>query len=161
MRFAVDGTLGKLAKWLRLLGFDTWYRPTARIDELEGTAVDRILLTKTRSARSRRTSRRILVVEPDDPTAQLQWVVRALKIDPGGIRPYSRCLLCNTEIEEIDRDQARGRVPDYVWETARSFHRCRSCRRIYWPGSHTVRSRTRIRAAFEPGETRRADGPVH
>lgn len=149
--FRAEATLGKLAKWLRILGFDTVYqrahpgRPPA-----SGAACERILLTRTKRVCDRRSDDNFIFVVSDDPLKQLREVVQALGIAPEDMRPFSRCIRCNALIRSVDREDVRGRVPDHVWETQRSFRGCPECRRLYWAGSHTRHSREIIDRLFEP-----------
>ena len=149
-RFAAERTLGKLARWLRLLGFDTVFE-----NEIEGNCFLKrikpgtILLTRTRQAQETLSaSQRFVFIESNDTSSQLRQVVDELGIERHDIRPFSRCLNCNVIIESIDKYEICGQVPDYIWENNKSFQFCPECNRIYWPGSHTERSLERIREIF-------------
>ena len=80
---------------------------------------------------------------------QLKQVVDEIGINRAEIQPFSRCIQCNLIIVEISKDNAYGRVPDYIWETQEAFNQCRQCERIYWPGSHAERSMERIEQLFK------------
>ena len=148
-RFFAEATLGKLAKWLRLLGFDTCYHRRAHLGEADEESLQhRILLTKTRKAAQRFADRRLVVIHEDKPEDQLREVVSALGIGPEDLKPFSRCLRCNRKTRPVSRDQVRGKVPDYVWQTAPRFTICDGCGKIYWPGSHTERAFDRLRNLF-------------
>jgi uncharacterized protein with PIN domain len=149
--FAVEKTLGKLTKWLRLIGFDVIYEgDIGAADNAAYASANRILLTRSRRVRPGPESRRHVVVQSDDPFVQLQEVVRALDIRFEDIRPFTRCILCNTPIEDVDKHTVRHLVPDYVWQNQTRFRRCRRCRKVYWPGSHIDRSMQRIKRLFQP-----------
>lgn len=151
IRFAAENTLGKLAKWLRILGFDTLYLPGANSgDLLRGCARNRLLLTRTRRVVGRFHGDRILLIEPDAPRQQVRQVIRELAIDRGQIRLFSRCVRCNAAVVPIEKDEVFGRVPDYVWETHRLFSTCPGCRRIYWAGSHIQHSLKMVESFFGP-----------
>ncbi|UCD79391.1 MAG: Mut7-C RNAse domain-containing protein [Desulfobacterales bacterium] len=148
--FATDRTLGKLAKWLRLMGFDTicetdvssnWF-----YEHLDET---RVLLTRTGKIRQRFAARRLIFIEANDLFEQLAQVVDDLAITFNEIRPFSRCIECNTPIVNIGKETVYGLVPDYVWETHDNFSLCRQCERIFWRGSHTERSMDRIKRLFD------------
>lgn len=130
--------LGRLARWLRLVGFDTRYDPhlddraIARIAAHEG----RIVLTRDRGLLARRTVRGGVLVASDDLGAQLQQVVTELGLAIVRERIFSRCTACNGEVEPVDRDAVRGRVPPYVLRAHERFLSCRTCGRIFWPGTH-------------------------
>ncbi len=149
LRFAAENTLGKLARWLRILGFDTLYlsRPDPE-GFLRLCARDRLLLTRTRRVAARLPAGRGLLIESDDPRRQVRQVIRQMGITRSRIRLFSRCLRCNTEVAPIERDAVFGRVPDYVWETHRSFSTCPDCGRIYWSGSHRQHSQEIVETFF-------------
>lgn len=148
MRFAVENTLGKLAKWLRILGFDTFYKPDLSAEELMDIGTERTLLTRTARIRGKNTSR-IIFVTSDNPLEQLREVIGTLGIAQKDVRPFSRCVRCNTMIQKVDKDSIRKMVPDYIWETHDAFRSCTQCGRIYWPGSHAQRSRDIIERLFK------------
>jgi uncharacterized protein with PIN domain len=145
-RFAAEKTLGRLTKWLRLLGFDTRYESELTgkkfIDTLEK---DRILLTRTRRIQNRFASRKLIFVESDHLAQQLKQIFRELGLKAAQTRPFSRCLQCNVPIVAVEKASIRGRVPDYIFEIHDCFQKCPECDRIYWPGSHTRRSLEKIR----------------
>ena len=149
MRFAVENTLGKLAKWLRVLGFDTFYQPDLSAEKLMEIGSGRILLTRTARTRNRNISRKLLFLTSNHPFDQLRAVLETLGIAQKDVRPFSRCVRCNTMIQKVDKNSIRKMVPDYVWETHDAFYSCSQCGRIYWPGSHTQRSRDIIKRLFK------------
>ena len=147
--FAAERTLGKLAKWLRLLGFDTIFEAQNSSDRFfKGLPSGRILLTRTQAIREQYGTRKLIFIKSDHVQEQIRQVIYELGIVFQDIRPFSRCLSCNVEITEIEKDAVFGQVPDYVWETHDIFHTCPECKRIYWPGSHTQRHIERIKELF-------------
>jgi len=149
VKFATEVTLGRLTKWLRLLGFDTC-EESGRINE--STPVpdrDRYRLTRTRKRYEQLQGNRRLFIQANEPAQQIREVIRALNISKKDISPYSRCLVCNTLIEPVDRERVRYAIPDYIWEHCDKFCQCRHCRKIYWAGSHTERGLKWINVLFE------------
>ena len=148
--FAADRTLGKLAKWLRILGFDTIFESDISnksfFDRLEP---ERILLTRTARIRERFVAKKLVFIEADDVYEQLRQVIDELAIVRKDIRMFSMCLQCNSPIVEVDKQAIYGRVPDYIWQTQVEFSKCRQCERIYWAGSHAERSRAIIEKLFK------------
>jgi len=148
-RFAADRTLGTLAKWLRILGFDTICELEIStklfFDSLEGT---RILLTRTKKIQEKFNTHRTVFIKSNFLDEQLKQVVNEIGINRAEIRPFSRCIQCNLPIVEISKDDAYGLVPDYIWETQEIFNKCSQCERIYWRGSHAERSMERINQLF-------------
>jgi len=151
LRFTAENTLGRLARWLRILGFDTLY--LSRPDPLELIRLcggGRLLLTRTRHLTARLPAGRALLIEPDAPREQVRQVIRQLGITRSRVRLFSRCVRCNSVVTPIERDEVFGRVPDYVWETHRSFAICPDCGRIYWSGSHFRHSLEIMETFFTP-----------
>jgi hypothetical protein len=147
--FAAEKTLGKLAKWLRILGFDTFYAPDISGKQLINAGKKRILLTRTQRNQEMKISGECIFIASNDPYEQLREVIQALGITMKDIGPFSRCIRCNALIRRVDKDSVRGMVPDYVWETHDTFRMCIICRRIYWPGSHIRRSLDIIERLFK------------
>jgi uncharacterized protein with PIN domain len=149
IRFAAEMTLGKLAKWLRLLGFDTIYAANTTGEQLIDVARGRILLTRTKRIRDMKIANHRIFIASNHPFEQLKEVVLALGIAKKDMRPFSRCVHCNASVRLLEKEDARGKVPDYIWETRDAFHTCSHCRRIYWSGSHVQRSRDLIKKIFK------------
>lgn len=147
--FAAEKTLGKLCKWLRLLGFDTLYEPELSGREFVASLEkDRILLTRTRRIQKQFASCRLIFIESDHLENQLSQVFRELGLKSEHMRPFSRCLQCNAPIVAVEKNSLRDRVPDYIFQTHDHFQKCPECDRIYWPGSHTRRGIEKIRQLF-------------
>jgi len=132
-RLLADAMLGKLARWLRILGYDTLYMQDddARIAQ-RARAEGRVLLTRDRGLAQRR-GLRTLLIEAQDLDAQMLEVVAALGRPADGA---PRCMLCNGELRRIPVEVARSFVPSYVAQTQSLFHRCAECGKIYWQGTH-------------------------
>ena len=138
MTFIVDTTLGKLAKWLRILGYDTLYW---RADDQEGILhrareEGRTLVTKDTKLFKAKGSVEALLIREDNPFRQLQEVVRHFRVPVNQGMLFSRCLVCNALLEAIDPDEAKGAVPDHIYHTHEEFSRCPVCRKVYWSGTH-------------------------
>ena len=148
--FAAEKPLGKLSKWLRILGFDTIYEPDVapvqfgEIDNRVG-----ILLTRRRNTEKGSDPRRRIFIRSNHVFEQMKEVISVLGLSVKDIEPFSRCIRCNGAIERVDKKQMIDKVPDYVWETQNSFRVCVGCKRIYWPGSHTRRADGIIKELFE------------
>jgi uncharacterized protein with PIN domain len=148
--FAADRTLGKLVKWLRLMGFDTVFESDATADGFRAfNPADRIYLTRIRRRDFDIPAGRLVCVAADDLDSQLMQVISQLKLDCSMLKPFSRCLRCNEEIVAISPSRVAGAVPDHVWETHTVFSQCPRCRRIYWSGSHVERSRQQLTRYFK------------
>ena len=153
-RFVADVHLGTLARNLRLVGFDTVWRRDLDDDTIIDIAAAerRIILTRDKGILKNGRVTHGYWVRATDAKQQLEEVVRALDLG-GNIRPYTRCMQCNGELEPIGRADAARSVPLQVFLVYREFKRCSQCGRVYWPGSH-VRRLDRIveraRAALTP-----------
>ncbi|MGH7805987.1 MAG: Mut7-C RNAse domain-containing protein [Candidatus Binatia bacterium] len=145
-RFVADKMLGRLARWLRLLGFDVLYGPNFSGRGLfEAARRDgRVVLTRDR--RQLRDPERpdLVFVESDLFREQLRQVVEACDLDPFA-HLFQRCVECNSDLESVGRDAATGKVPPYVLETQERFLRCRRCRHLYWEATHVTRVHDELR----------------
>lgn len=127
--------LGRLATWLRLLGYDTAYLPRADDAELAriARAQDRILLTRDVEL-TRRRGLRYVLIESEQIEGQLEQMARALRLSTR--EAFSRCAVCNLPLEPVSKEDLRGVIPPYVFQTQEQFRRCRQCGRVYWRGTH-------------------------
>ena len=136
-----DSTLGKLTKWLRLLGFDTRYdrrRPDVRRLRADSSA-GRLVLTRSKSVADNLPRDRVLFIKSNDPIEQMKQLIDESHLTADQIQVFSRCSICNTVLDYFGKTDAEGLVPDYIYQTQTTFKRCPSCQRIYWPGSHGTR----------------------
>jgi uncharacterized protein len=140
-RFMADRNLGKLAKWLRILGYDTLYdREVADQNFLRRAGEGgRIALTRKRDLDHLSYPVRLVIVKADHVEGQLGEVFEALALEPDASKRMTRCLNCNAQLEEIPKVTVEGLVPAYVYGTCTRFRRCPRCARIFWPGTHTRR----------------------
>lgn len=145
-RFAADAMLGRLARWLRVLGHDTWYDIAVADPDLVRIAGEeqRVLLTRDRHLLRELRPAQALEIRQDDPLLQLRDVAGALALQPPA-HLFTRCLLCNAPLQEIAREQAAAALAHGLEGVAGPVLRCPSCGRLYWEGSHT----RRMRAALE------------
>lgn len=147
IRFITDRNLGTLAKWLRILGYDTLYeRGNADSDFLRKAAEEgRVALTRKRDLARRSHPGRLVVVKADNTPDQLAEVLEALTITMNPVRRMTLCLRCNVPLEEIQKETVEGLVPAYVYQEYKQFSRCPRCRGIFWPGTHRERIEERLR----------------
>lgn len=136
LKFIADCHLGKLAKYLRLMGIDTLFFTHIDDDELIIIANDqnRIILTRDREL-SERKNAPVLFLEPTDTQAQLKTLIDyyELKEHPA---PFSRCIVCNTQLQVIEKEKIIDRLPEKVKKYFDYFEYCPTCDRIYWQGDH-------------------------
>jgi uncharacterized protein with PIN domain len=138
MTFIVDTALGKLAKWLRILGYDTVYW---RVVDQAGILrrareEERTLITKdTKLFKAKETVEALLIME-DNPFSQLKGMLRYFRLIVDKEMLFSRCLTCNVSLVSIDPEEAKGGVPDHIYHTHQEFSRCPLCQKVYWAGTH-------------------------
>ncbi|AKI96481.1 Mut7-C RNAse domain-containing protein [Kosmotoga pacifica] len=143
MRFLADRMLGKLAKKLRILGFDTLYFNEISEEDLLKIVLEenRVLLTRDREfhAKAVKAGSRSFLLKSNYWQGQLRAVFQRFKLQPEFFKPFSRCSKCNAELEKVDPDDIKTKVPDYVFFTQVEFLRCTGCGQIYWKGTHVPR----------------------
>jgi uncharacterized protein with PIN domain len=150
VRFLADGNVGRLARWLRVLGHDAEYEPRLPDAQVVGRALaeGRVLLTRDLDMTRRRViadgSVRVVLLRSDRVEEQVRQVVDELGL--ASDRALSRCLDCNVELEPRPKAAVSARLPPHVRATQERFSQCPRCARVYWPGTHWVRMRARIAA---------------
>jgi hypothetical protein len=142
--------LGRLAKWLRIIGYDTVYFQEISDREFVSIALkeNRFILTRDTLLVKRRNVKDFLLVEGDHFRDQLYFVVKRLKLDPNaGI--FTRCVRCNTLLEGVNKGDICLMVPDYVFETQDLFKMCQTCKKVYWGATHRYRMKEELKTIFK------------
>jgi len=136
-RFLADAMLGKLTKWLRVMGLDVMYDPVATDAQLLRCAGcgGRILLTRDRRLMRRRGPARRLYIESDYYHEQVRQVTQAFHLTDE-LQVFTRCLRCNSPLRAIAKQVVADRVPPYVYATQMTFKHCATCDQLYWGGTH-------------------------
>jgi len=139
-RFVLDVHLGKLARYLRLMGFDSLYANDFADRTIVRLALHehRIILTRDRGILKHRAVTHGYWLRNTAARAQLREVVRALDLGRH-IRPFTRCMECNGRLTDVDQESVLDRVPARVRCDQRHFRICGGCQRVYWRGSHYER----------------------
>jgi uncharacterized protein len=135
--FLCDQNLGRLARWLRIMGFDAEYMrewDRKRIEQARSS--ERIFLTRKRSMAGKEGC---IVIESDHLDEQIAYLDRVLDLEEK-IQPFTRCSICNLPLKCVKADDVKNQVPEYVFATHEKFARCPGCSRIYWKGTHPARS---------------------
>jgi len=140
-RFVADIHLGTLARYLRLLGFDTRYG-NELVDDAELAELTsrekRVLLTRDVGLLKRKVVERGQWLRSRDPEQQVEEVVAALHLQRA-ITPFTRCMACNGVLAAVARADVEGLVPPRAFRRFRAFKQCVDCRRVYWRGTHFAR----------------------
>ena len=145
MKFVADAMLGRLAKWLRLMGFDVLYYPDIRDRELIRIAreQERTILTRDTGLMKSKGGIDAVFIEADDLSAQLVQIRD--KLDFYAAAPLGRCEICNGFLSGVtEKKEVRDIVPDFVYHNYDHFVRCASCGKVYWEGSHYREIREKI-----------------
>jgi uncharacterized protein len=138
-RFVADVHLGTLARYMRLIGFDTTYDNRAADGELVRQSVveRRILLTRDVGLLKHRVLTHALFVRPVEPRQQLHDIVKTLDL-AGKLKPFTRCMACNGALRRVRAQSVQAELPHALRGRAVPIARCALCHRLYWPGSHRV-----------------------
>jgi uncharacterized protein len=144
MKFIVDSNVGRLARWLRIAGFDTVFINDLDDNRLVRLALseERVLLTKDTQILKRRVATtgrlKVILIESEKVKEQLRQVVKTLNL-AGEIKPFTLCLECNQPLVFKEKEEVKELVPPYVFKTQTQYMQCPACRRVYWRGSHWQR----------------------
>ena len=138
----VDHNAGKLAKWLRMVGYDTILFTGADDSDMVAAALkeQRIILTRDTQIPLRRAAvngqLRVILIESDKPEEQINQITRIVPLRKSDFRPFSLCMEDNEPLLDRIKDEIRDRIPPYVFQTQKEFVECPVCRRLYWKGTH-------------------------
>lgn len=137
MRFILDGHLGRLAAYLRMVGFDALYRNDYQDEELVDISVQdqRIVLTRDRGLLKRSRVTHAFLVKTRDPWQQLLSVVQRFDLTEK-LNPFSRCMACNGLLEAVEKREVAEILEPKTKKYFEEFGRCASCGKVYWAGSH-------------------------
>jgi len=141
IRFVADNNVGKLARWLRLIGYDTLLFKQKDDGQMIKIALseNRVILTKDSQFMKRRLvtngKLKAIHIKQDDPKLQVRKVVETLNLNYH-FKPFSLCLECNQPLIARDKEEVKDLVPAHVVETQTQYTECPACHRIYWPGTH-------------------------
>jgi len=142
-KFSVDEMLGSLARWLRIMGYDTIYHRDQSDTEIVNTALEegRFLLTRDKEL-TFRAGDAGLFIEDDEVIGQLKQVSKVLGLTLD--ESLTRCTMCNGELETIPLHEAKELVPEGALKNNDEFYRCVGCGKVYWKGSHWLDIRARL-----------------
>ena len=146
-QFVADAMLGKLTKWLRVMGIDVMYDPDVIDAQLLQCAErqGRIILTRDGGLMRRRGPAQRLYIESDYYHEQVRQVVQAFRL-PERMQLFSRCFQCNALLSAIAKPRVAARVPPYVYTSQMTFKHCAICDRLYWGGTHRDNMLRQLRA---------------
>jgi uncharacterized protein with PIN domain len=142
VKFVLDVHLGKLASFLRMLGFDAVYANAFTDEQLVSRSIfeGRVLLSRDRRLIAREELTRGYLVRAEAPRRQLQEVIERFELR-GSFAPFTRCIPCNALLVPVDKRDVFNRLPVHVRGSFQEFSLCPLCRRVYWQGSHYEKMR--------------------
>ncbi len=149
MKFFADAMLGRLAKWLRILGFDVLYYPD--IDDREIVRIareqERTILTRDTQLTKRKGLPGVIFIEKDDVLDQLRQITALLDFRQADFS--GRCVICNGLLDEVpQKEEVRDLVPEFIYLNFPRFMRCRECGKVYWEGSHHKAMRDKVKGVL-------------
>lgn len=137
MKFVVTKELGRLGKWLRILGFDVLYYQKENLMSLLVEAIrdNRVIITRCKKFKNL-SGKQVVVLEENEIKKQLQEVIDKLNMHIDKDKMFIRCIICNELLKDVDKEKIKDKVPIYVYKTQREFKMCEKCKRVYWQGTH-------------------------
>ncbi len=155
-RFVVDVNVGRLARWLRVMGYDTLFFRKGDDNDLIRIALkqDRVLVTRDSGFAPRWVVKqgimKVVQIRDDQLDGQLKQLIQDLELDSD--REFSLCVECNQPLIPVDREQLEARVPPFVFQHQQNFMECPVCERVYWHGTHWARMTERLKRARQEAE---------
>ena len=139
MKYLCDQMFGTLAKWLRIYGFDTYF---PKGDKKDSELLDicknenRTLITRDKNLiiRAKREKIKTIEISSINIDDQIRSAIYAVKINSDGV--LSRCILCNSLVDEIKKEEVKGKIPKNSFDSNEKYWYCKKCDKIYWKGSH-------------------------
>ncbi len=146
LTFTADVMLKRLAKYLRALGYDTYFNENFSDQQLMDFSVQdqRVLLTRDNALCNATPDLNAFYVKPQNPIGQLALIAKYYPVTFDEKRFLIRCMECNTPLQNISKDNAANRVPKRVLKRNDSFTYCPKCNQIFWQGDHTKRLRKKF-----------------
>ena len=142
MKFLVDFMCGRLAKWMRLAGYDTEYYKKGDMGIIKKAREEhRIIITRNSHLAGLPD---VIFLTTEDVFEQLDIILKRFPEK----RLLTRCPLCNTELIKVNREQTAGNIPLYVWNIHDYFYYCPKCKKFYWEGTHTKEIKSRLESIY-------------
>ncbi len=136
MKFILTPELGRLCRWLRIVGYDAYYfrgRDSSLI--VKALQEDRIILTRRKKLAQESAVKKV-IIHHDRLQDQIKELKEKIGLNINTDNLFSRCADCNAEIRKVDKELVKGKVPPYVYQTQDEFYKCPKCKKIFWKGTH-------------------------
>lgn len=159
MKFIADAMLGRLAKWLRILGFDVLYYPDIEDKEVLRIArqQERTILTRDTQLSKSKGLPGVIFINKDDVFDQLGQIGTLLDLRNAGL--CGRCAICNGLLVDVSqKEEVRDIVPEFIYIGSAGFKRCQNCGKVYWEGSHHRRIMERVEEVLSAPSEQLAGG---
>jgi len=150
-RFLADIMLGRLARWLRILGYDTLYvrKCIDSVLMVRAHSEERLILTRDSRLYKKLGPQKAFFIHADDFRDQMAEMIGSLGMTCDPHRFLTRCLDCNEPLVSISKEDVRILVPPYVYQTVETFRTCPQCKKIFWPGTHIGEMERLVTTLFE------------
>jgi len=136
VKFILTPELGRLCRWLRIVGYDAYYfrgRDSSLI--VKALQEDRIILTRRKKLAQESAVKKV-IIHYDCLKDQIRELKEKIGLDINPDNLFSRCTDCNAEIRKVDKQLVKDKVPQYVYQTQNEFYKCPKCKKIFWKGTH-------------------------
>ena len=146
-RFLCDPTVGRLANYMRMIGYDTASMTSHVAGDILDIALneDRTILTRNSNLAEMKLARDVILLTDDDPWEQLRQVIKVRHLAIDRTRILTRCLVDNDILVPISREEVKDKVWPYVYATQNKFTICPACGRVYWPATHVEAMLTKLK----------------
>jgi len=146
VRFVADVMVGKLAKWLRVLGYNTHYQPHYSPEAIDAFVREGKILLTRHKGRAEKLGNAAVLIRGNKVREQLIELKTELHLEPARSTWFSRCLICNAILKHACEGVAGEKIPEYVfYQNMTNIRFCPSCGRHFWPGSHRARMETQLK----------------
>jgi uncharacterized protein len=154
MKFVADMMLGKLARWLRILGYDVMYDQSLSLKDLVtlSNQTDTIFLTRRRTLPENILPSKFFTISSELFPEQLRGVVTHFNLDMLS-NLFTRCIACNVPVQRVAKEAMKGQIPERSYGGFEEFFQCPVCRSIYWDGSHCTKTRTKLQQILLSSES--------
>lgn len=150
MTFIVDTMLGKLSRWLRILGYDTIYDPDLTIKQLaeESEKHNAIFLTRRKRLPENLIFRNLIFIPHDRFEDQIKFIVNKFGLSLKD-QIFTRCIICNSKVSQVSKEEVSSIVPERTYAGISTFFKCPQCKNIYWIGTHYRNTIEKLKRIFQ------------